>query len=269
MAEVPWETVGFDAERAPWFPAADAGLTHRYAADNLSVAKWLEQRLEDGALNVLLVENPTRDLAGAAREAKRVRSMFADRPSCRVETIAGTQATRPALLAAFGSGRFDVIHYAGHAFFDARNPAQSGILCHNHVPLTGADLAGIGNLPGLVFFNACEAGRVRGARPPARLKQHAESVGLAEAFLRGGVANILGTYWPVGDDAAERFAGMFYGRLLRGESMRDAIQAGRTAVRDTGSKDWANYIFYGDPEFVLKEALASFRTAEPDVAGPG
>jgi pimeloyl-ACP methyl ester carboxylesterase len=272
MSEVPWETVAFDAAPEAWFPAAEAGLTHRYAADNMSVAKWLEQRLEDGVLRVLLIENPTRDLAGAAREAQRVRKLFADQPGCRVDTIAGNQATRPALLAAFGSGRYDVIHYAGHAFFDARSPAQSGILCHNHVPLTGADLAGIGSLPTLVFFNACESGRVRGVEKSAtRLKQHTESVGLAEAFLRGGVANIIGTYWPVGDDAAETFAGTFYGQLLRGEPLRVATQEGRAAIRKLGSKDWANYIFYGDPEFVLKEGLAGLRaaaeSASPAAAG--
>jgi hypothetical protein len=34
----------------------------------------------------------------------------------------------------------------------------AGLLCANEVVLTGTDLSGIGNLPSLVFFNACEAG---------------------------------------------------------------------------------------------------------------
>jgi CHAT domain-containing protein len=87
--------------------------------------------------------------------------------------------------------------------------------------LSGADLAGIGNLTALMFFNACEVARVRKPRDatdpelaiPKRIKRN---VGLAEAFLRGGVANYMGTYWPVGDAPAKRFAEVFYSSLLQG-----------------------------------------------------
>lgn len=53
------------------------------------------------------------------------------------------------------------MHYAGHAFFDEDNPERSGILCHHHVVLSGADLADLAHLPLLVFFNTCESGRLR------------------------------------------------------------------------------------------------------------
>ena len=80
--------------------------------------------------------------------------------------------------------------------------------------------------------------------------------------MRGGVANFLATYWPVGDLAAKVFAGEFYGCLMKGTSVREAIQQGRRAVRGSGSKDWADYVFYGDPEFVLKTSAASRGVAE-------
>jgi CHAT domain-containing protein len=78
-------------------------------------------------------------------------------------------------------------------------------------------------------------------------------VGLAEAFMRGGVANFLGTYWPVDDFAAETFAGRLYAELLAGRTIGEAIQKGRAAIRPR-SRDWADYVFYGDSEFVLKRA---------------
>ena len=171
-------------------------------------------------------------------------------------------ATRPALLSALSSGRYDLIHYAGHAFFDPAKPERSGILCHGGIVLSGADLAGLGNLPTLAFFNACESGRIRrrGAKAAVapkktagdRVEQLAKGVGFAEAFMRGGVANFLATYWPVGDLAAKVFADALYGELMKGANVRDAIQRGRRAVRDTGSKDWADYLFYGDPSFIVK-----------------
>jgi CHAT domain-containing protein len=241
---------------ASWFPAAEQGLSHRYAAENLSVAKWLEERLHDNVLTVLLVANPTKDLEGAEKEATRVQELFKRVSGSRLDVLHGDAATRPALLSAFGSGKYDVIHYAGHAFFDEKNPERSGLLCAGKVVLTGADVAGLAKLPTLVFFNACEAARVRGAPPPTQ-DAIARSVSVAEALMRGGVANFLGTYWEVGDAAAEQFADAFYQHLLRGQTIGEAIQEGRKVVRKIPSKDWADYVFYGNPDFVLKEAAAA------------
>jgi len=274
MSRAPWETMGIASATgrgAAWFPAVEQGLSHRYAAENLSVAKWLEERLHDNVLTVLLVADPTSDLPGAALEAKRVQELFKRVGGCRLDVLFQDAATRPALLAAFTSGKYDVVHYAGHAFFDEANPERSGLLCAGEVVLTGADAAALAKLPTLVFFNACESGRVRGGRagagraaakrPPARPTAAQDpvvrSVGVAESLMRGGVANFLGTYWPVGDAAAEQFANAFYRGLLAGQAIGQAVQAGRIAVRKTGSKDWADYVFYGNPDFVLKEATAA------------
>jgi CHAT domain-containing protein/pimeloyl-ACP methyl ester carboxylesterase len=254
-SRIPWETVKIGA----WFPAVNGGLSRRYVAENLSVAKWLEQRQKSPILNLLLVVNPTLDLAGAEREGKRIRELFDTHPSVKIDELNGAAATRPALLAKIKSGDYDVIHYAGHAFFNAANPASSGILCHGKQVLSGTDLASIGNLPSLVFFNACEAGRIR--RGPDSRKKELDvekrldrSVGLAEAFLRGGVANYLGTYWPVGDEAAECFAEIFYTELLNKKPIGEALLAGRNKVRnDTKSVDWADYIHYGSYDFLLKQ----------------
>ena len=77
---------------------------------------------------------------------------------------------------------------------------------------------------------------------------------LAEAFLRGGVANYVGTYWPVGDDEASSFAATFYRALVRGDSIGTALNASRSAIRKLGSVDWADYIHYGSYDFTLKRS---------------
>jgi CHAT domain-containing protein len=275
LSRVPWETLAFGDAAAAWFPAAVGGVSRRYAADNLSIAKWLEERVEDDVLSVLLVVDPTKDLQGAVEEGTRIRSLFQARAGCRLDVLWQGQATRPALLDAFNSGEYDVIHYAGHAFFDRANPDRSGLICANQARLTGADLAGLGKLPALAFFNACESARVRGARAArererwerrdpaattvkeanARNEHAIDAVGLAEAFMRGGIANFVGTYWPVGDRAAEAFAARFYDGLLNGDAIGDALQEARRVVReDVGSHDWANYLFYGNRDFALKDA---------------
>ena len=255
-SRIPWETIKLDG----WFPAATGGLSRRYVAENLSVAKWLEQRQKSPVLNLLLVVNPTLDLPGAEREGKRIRELFDAHPAVKIDELNGAAATRPALLAKIKSGAYDVIHYAGHAFFNAANPASSGILCYGKQVLSGTDLASIGNLPSLIFFNACEAGRIRRAGAGRKKdltveKRLDRTVGLAEAFLRGGVANYLGTYWPVGDEAAECFAEVFYTELLNKRPIGEALLAGRNRVRSVAkSVDWADYIHYGSYDFLLKES---------------
>ncbi len=250
-SRIPWETLRV----RDWFPAMEGGLSRRYAAENLSVAKWLEKRSYGEVLDLLLVVNPTQDLEGAEEEGNRIAEIFGANPGVQVHLLRGAEATKQALLAAFTSGKYDVIHYAGHAFFDALHPSRSGIVCSGGDPLRGSELAGLGNLPGLVFFNACEAARIRkrgDTKAPEMHKRIGVSVGLAEAFLRGGVANYVGTYWPVGDAPAKTFAEIFYTRLLAGKSIGESLLEGRKAVAELKSVDWADYIHYGSQNFVLK-----------------
>ena len=250
-SQIPWETIRI----GDWSPAADTGLCRRYMADDLSVAKWLEERKYGKTLDVLLVVNPTADLAGAEAEGDRIKELLSARPWVKIRELRGPAATRGTLLEAFKSGDYDVVHYAGHAEFNEGHPELSGIRCYGSQVLSGADLAGLGNLPALVFFNACESGRVRGGAKAKRvdiIKRIQQNVGLAEAFMRGGVANYVGTYWPVGDASATTFAATFYPAILNGQSISRSLLDARRVVREAGSIDWADYIHYGSPHFILK-----------------
>jgi hypothetical protein len=258
-SRIPWETLCVNGT----FPALASGMSRRYLAANLSVAKWLEARREDEWLDLLLVVDPKQDLEGARAEGERLQKLLGERQRVRITRIDGKKATRARLKSEFASGRYDILHYAGHAYFDPVQVARSGLLCADGA-LVGAELAELGNLPSLVFFNACESARVRKrvARESPNvsrdLKERIErSVGLAEAFLRGGVANYIGTYWPVGDAGATAFADVFYGALIAGETLADAIGKGRTAVNALESQDWADYIFYGSPDFRVKTTRAT------------
>jgi pimeloyl-ACP methyl ester carboxylesterase len=258
-SRIPWETLRVGGV----FPALAGGISHRYEAANLSVAKWLEQRKQTERLGVLLVVNPTKDLAGAQAEGERIKRMVGALGSAvSLREMWGDEARKSELLACFSSGEFDVVHYAGHAFFDPMQRARSGLLCAGREVLSGQDLAGIGNLPSLMFFNACEAARVRSAGPPVQQDQPSRAevvqrgIGFAEALLRGGIANFIGTYWPVGDASAKAFAEEFYRQLLEGSTLNEALLLGRGEVKKLSgvdkSQDWADYVFYGDPQFRLK-----------------
>ena len=92
-SRIPWETLRVNS----WCPASDKGLSRRYVADNLSVAKWLEQRQQDAMLHLLLVVNPTLDLDGAKGTSAPLRKLFGSHPSVKIDELrtAGHQ-TNPA-----------------------------------------------------------------------------------------------------------------------------------------------------------------------------
>jgi CHAT domain-containing protein len=250
-SRIPWETIRVDK----WTPSITAGLSRRYLADNLPIATWLEQRRKEPTLTLLLIVDPTSNLPGALDEGERLLKLSASIDGLEVTELHQERATKEAVLGALRSGKYDIVHYAGHAYFDETERSSSGLLLAGDEVLSGADLTGASNLPFLVFFNACQAGRVRGAKTrapetPAATSVAQGSYGVAEALMRGGISNYLSTYWPVGDDAAKTFSSRFYQGVLKGASIGEALLDGRKAVQK--SRDWADYILYGSYDFILK-----------------
>lgn len=252
---IPWEAIRL----GDWVPALRAGLSRRYLSDDVAVARWAERQSEDRQLRILLVADPTGDLPAARAEGRRLEALASRVDGLTVEARVGAAATRHAVLEAMASERFDVLHYAGHAFFSEAAPGESGLECADGA-LRAHQLLRLRSLPALMFFNACEAARLRqrvggaGTEPVGTRKDLRTAPGFAETLMRAGVANYIGTHWPVGDQAAGVFADRFYRRLLGGQSIGHSLVAGRNAVKDLGSIDWADYIHFGDPEFSLKIA---------------
>ena len=89
-----------------------------------------------------------------------------------------------------------------------------------------------------------------------RRSTFAGHVSLAEGFLVSGIANFIGTYWPVDDVAASLFASAFYGGLLAGMPLSVAMREARKAAKVINPRDWANYLHFGDPLYVLRRAQA-------------
>lgn len=262
-SKLPWELLAI----GDWKAGLEGNVSRKYATANISVAKWLHERRAANDLSMLLVVNPTSDLPGAADEGKRVEQMVKGQAAMKLTTITESEATKTRLAEEFSSGKYDLVHYAGHAYFDEANRSQSGILCAGNQVLSGRDLATLDSLPSLVVFNACESARVRSAAFPTRMaspRKNARTsiaslselvdrnVSLAEAFLRGGVGAFVGTYWEVGDAAASLFAETFYTNILSGHSVGASLRSAREKLHKRSEADWVNYIHYGDADFRIK-----------------
>jgi CHAT domain-containing protein len=260
-AIIPWELL---SNSKPW--AIAHGIS-RLAIMDCS-ARFLAERRRDPKLKILLVlSDPFGDLAGGRKEFEALKSMFFERFPDRIEcrSIQGNDAVKDKLFDEFNSGRYDVVHYIGHAQFDVNDASRRGIYCFDQKFLTGEDIKFAQHLPTLVFLNGCESGRTRSLErmreapviiDPVQLAKEKPSIALG--FLQGGITQFIGTYWPVGDASALDFAHELYGKLLDKTAIGEAICTARQKLYegDKGNQqinsDWANYIHYGDPSFAIK-----------------
>jgi pimeloyl-ACP methyl ester carboxylesterase len=254
-SKIPWETMAFDATRPgqPQRPALTSGISRRFLAATSACARWSASGARNERVNVLLISNPTGDLPGAAQEAESIKKALSANPRFVLDnTLRGDEATREAILAKLSAGGYDIVHYSGHAHFDETNRDACGLLCARDEVLTGKDIAGIATLPFLMMLNACQSARQRGSARAAAKKPALASPPrtIAETMLCSGIANFIGTYWPVSDLSASTFAERFYAAILENKSLGDAMLAARNAIKT--ENDWANYVLYGNRDARLR-----------------
>ncbi len=254
-------TTNFDPEH---FLGTLHGLTRQLRT---TFAQLPEPPIMSGrALRVLVVADPAEDapLPGAQEEGEAVAAIFEEfghEPGRAVEVVrlfGPGQATRVAVLDQLINHRFEIMHFAGHCFFNEKNPPLSGWVFTGGKVLSANELNRIDRIPRFMFSNACESG-ITPDRAGKRSALMAPS--FAEAFFARGVANFICTAWPIDDAAALDFSRRFYRGILglRGagipaESLHEAMREARREIALLGSggmQTWGAYQHYGDPNLRL------------------
>lgn len=221
------------------------------------------KRTVSGTLRVLLVVDPTESLPEAGREAEHLSTLLDNVPGVEVTLIGGRGARKVPLLAALQD--HDVVHFAGHSYYDPVNPSRSGWRLAEGV-LTAGELSKLTTPPLLVFSNSCQAGATSGWE--SGYHYEGQAFGIGSAFLMAGVRNYIGTFWVVHDEESALFAATFYQGIVAGLSLGEAqLKARHEIIRQRGWKSltWASYMLYGDPAFTLftQEAPPSLPMVNP------
>ncbi|MFX1293494.1 MAG: CHAT domain-containing protein [Promethearchaeota archaeon] len=207
----------------------------------------------DYPLRVLLLADPTETLPGCKKECDKIHDQLSkiDGIKEHLEYKQGTEIKLDKLLNDLA--KYDLVHYAGHAKFNKKNPSESGweINADRGEFLTGSMMAAM-NAPPIVFANACESGAV--AVEKEQIYQ-SEIFGLASGFLMGGIKNYIGSFTYVTDTSSVEFAVEFYKKLItKGETVGSSVRKARNFIYDKYGEShilWASYMLYGDPEFKL------------------
>ncbi len=187
---------------------------------------------------VLIVGDPSyRDLPILLRsrtEVERVAGRYS-----HPTVLRGAQAT--ARNVSLYIGQATALHFSGHAVANDLVPEMSSLLL---APEDGVANSRIyvhellqRRLPlKLVVLSACSTAKSRagGARG---------SLTIGQAFLDGGARAVVGTLWPVSDEAAATFSVSLHAALARGDDVARATRFAQLHVRsiESGDSSWAAF----------------------------
>lgn len=229
VLDLPWELIGADDHEL----ALDVPVG-RLVSSRVRPRPRRDPLAEDKVVRILVVENPTGDLAATTAEVDAIQSLAGRHGAATAEitVLENHRATRAGFDHAVRRGAFDMVHFAGHARFDSHRPGASALYFADGETLRADDVASIpwASPPYVVFNSACESGR--GARNRRLVSRTGSAAGLPAAFLAAGIQGYLGHFFAVDDGAASTVARTFYEALFRTENVGRSVTEARRSVRD-------------------------------------
>ncbi len=218
---------------------------------------------KEPGLDILILANLSGDLPGAEREGRELKACLESlqghpcpplRVDLRTAQDFGADREKSDILKLIYQGRYEIVHYCGHAFHDRIDPYKSGWMIDvgTREVIRAYEFSNLPQPPLLVFANACDSAFMDNGEE-SEVKAFVHS--LAGAFIRAGVNLYLGNLVGVSDAGARAFAGHFYDGLFgKGLAMGEALKLARRQLRvknDLKDPTWANYVLYGSPTFRL------------------
>lgn len=200
--------------------------------------------------SVLALAPSVAQLQFAPREARSVAGMF--EPESML--LLGTRATETAVKAQ--AGDFELVHFATHGHFNARNPLLSGLKLEADAANDGLlevhEILELSLHAELVAMSACQTGLASGWF--SDIPAGDEFVGLTRAFLVAGSRAVLASLWEVDDLSTVSLMEGFYRELsatsLTTGQLTDQAAALAHAQREMRQSAEFNHPFYWAP-FVL------------------
>ncbi|MFC1495103.1 CHAT domain-containing protein [Thermodesulfobacteriota bacterium] len=209
-------------------------------------------------LKMLLLADPKGDLNGAYEEGKQIRD-FMDKEKEIINAALRSDGVGVGFIKE-KIRNFDMVHFAGHAEFNADDPGEGGwkltdgLLKAKEI----SKMAGTGAMPALIFSNACQSARTEEWTIKKNFQD--EIFGLANAFILSGVKHYIGTFWEILDEPSRLFALEFYKQIISGATIGEATRLSRMELIDKYGEEtiiWASYLLYGDPTFNYMDHISA------------
>ena len=187
-------------------------------------------------------------LPAAKLEAERIRDLF---PNTQVWR---DQQSNEQRLKSLNWEAVSVLHVSAHAVLDDRDADRSALVL---APGSNADdgllqVREIARLPlagQLITLASCQTAIGTDIAGEGVMS-------LARAFLVSGAAVVVGSLWPIEDNASSRFFDHFYSSLAQGDSVRNALRHAQIKLIHLGydARAWAGFAVLGDGDWRMAEA---------------
>jgi hypothetical protein len=206
-------------------------------------------------------DRPPTLLKGATEEVRGVGELLRAR-NAEITTLEREAAVYARVVAEVQGGDYDVIHFAGHAWFEG----AEAILHFWDGTVSSSELASILNRrpPALLVLNShvtafVPCGSTFGAAPgtdasgaPGVDRPLPAPLGFMGLASRSGVAAFVGSFaGAVTDEGAKLFALEFYRRMAYGDRFENALLAARKATTHFSDTTGLVYAGSGNPGIVL------------------
>ena len=239
---IPWELL-YRTDVREFLSLSDQTLVARYLDVPRPERPWLMPR----PLRILAVLS---DLSASGYPAldleKEHRYLEESAHQDGVELVVLKDARRETLAEVLAKGRFHILHFSGHGWFDEQ--LGEGGLCFkapdgSAEQVSGSalatELSAFRDLQ-LIFLNACSTAQV------IQDEQRSPFLGAATALVLAGLPSVLAMRVPIADSAAIVFSRAFYQHLLLGDRIETALFHGRLAISrlDPSSAEWSTPVLF-------------------------
>jgi CHAT domain-containing protein/uncharacterized protein YecT (DUF1311 family) len=200
--------------------------------------RWVERSRRNDRVVVVRAATGSADLDALPEAAKEAQSIAGIYRNARI--IDASSATRGLLLSEIAEG--SILQFVGHTVVDV-DPSSRALRLGEaqQSRMRMADIVGA-SLPKLrlVYLSACETDR-------GPILKAEGSNSLARSFFAAGVPAVVGTLWPIDDEAAQLAARTFHEHLLRGETPAESLRQAQLILASRGWKfrDWATLRLIG------------------------
>ncbi len=264
IAGLPWELL-YDAKANAFLAQSERTPLVRF----LDVPHVPRPITVDGPLRVLAIISSPTDLEELDVEAewRRIGEALAPRVEAGLVVVDRLpSATIGELGPWLRRHETHVIHFVGHGDFDDR--LREGVIYFQDQhgrssPVTSSVLGPYvrdHDALRMVVLNACRSARVDGADPFG---------GMAQGLVQQDATAVVAMQFPISDRAAVTFTGEFYGALVDGLPVDQAVSSARKALLADFRDEWATpVLFLRSPDGNIFENLHAVAGDVPPGAPP-
>jgi len=254
-AEFPWEMMQEDIDAVPL--CINSGMVRQLATQN---SRGTISRVS--TTSALVIGDPNLDgfmgqLPGARREGELVAEILRQE---KYETQSLIFSEPSDILLKLLTKKYKIIHLAGHGLFNYGEEKNTGMVIGDNTFLLPGQLAGMSDVPELVFVNCCYLGQMDASEEKGSQNQNRFAANIGTQLIDNGVRAVIVAGWAVDDAAAYDFAKLFYQFMFTGLGFGEATKRARKKIyEDFGKRTntWGAFQCYGDPFYTLTERKRS------------